>query len=47
MSKNFNAKLSPKYVKASIREKVGKPLFKLENMKGKVIGAYHSKDLKV
>jgi transposase InsO family protein len=42
----FMAKLSPKYEKAIIAEKVSTDVYILKNMKGKSLGKWHSCDLK-
>ena len=44
--KNFNAKLSPLFVKARIREKIGNHYYILEDLTGKLIGTYHGKDIR-
>lgn len=45
-SQNFNAKLSPAFLKARIREKVGNNYYLLEDLGGKLIGTYHAKDIR-
>lgn len=45
-SKRINAKLCPKFTKAKIRKIIGSSLYELEDMNGKVIGIFHSKDFK-
>ncbi|XP_065362048.1 uncharacterized protein LOC135955618 [Calliphora vicina] len=45
--KRFNAKFAPMFVKAKVREKLGNHYYKLEDMEGKLIGTFHSKDLKL
>lgn len=47
VEKRFNAKLSPLFVKAKIKEKVGHNYYILEDLQGKVIGTYHGKDLRL
>lgn len=44
--KNFNAKLSPIFLKAKIKEKVGQHYYILEDMTGKIIGTFHAKDIR-
>ncbi|XP_046808357.1 uncharacterized protein LOC124420191 [Lucilia cuprina] len=46
MKKNFNAKLSPLFVKARIREKLGNHYYVLEDLQGKLVGTYHGKDIR-
>lgn len=45
-SKAFNAKLAPKYMKARIHSKIGNNLYQLEDLKGKILGVFHAKDLR-
>lgn len=45
--KLFNAKLAPKYIKARVHSLVGNNLYKLTNLQDKIIGVFHSKDLRV
>lgn len=47
LSKHFNAKLAPKFGKCRIKEVVSDGRVILEDLNGKLIGLYHSKDLKV
>lgn len=42
----FVAKFAPRFQKARIREILGKNRYLLENLNGKILGTYHSKDLK-
>ncbi|XP_037824418.1 uncharacterized protein LOC119612660 [Lucilia sericata] len=44
--KRFNAKLSPLFIKARIRENVGNNYYILEDLQGKIIGTYHGKDIR-
>ena len=44
--KNFNAKLSPLFVKCRIKEKLGKHYYSVEDFQGKLVGTYHAKDLR-
>lgn len=44
--KKFNAKLSPMFIKARVREKVGNNYYVLEDLQGKLDGTYHSKDIR-
>lgn len=44
--KNFMAKLSPKYEKAIIAEKISSDVFLLKSLRGKDLGKWHSVDLK-
>lgn len=43
--KKFNAKLSPKFLRAKIIEKIGNVAFRCEDEKGRNIGVYHLKDM--
>lgn len=45
-AQNFNAKLAPKWVKCRIKRKVGSSSYLLENLNGKEIGIFHTKDFK-
>lgn len=45
-TKGISAKLSPKFLKMRIRKVIGNQLYELEDMNGKRIGIYHSKDLR-
>lgn len=45
--KHFNAKFAPKFSKCKVREILGNSRFLLEDLDGKVVGTYHSKDLKL
>lgn len=44
--KRFNAKLSPLFLKARIKEKVGNHYYILEDLEGKILGTYHGKDIR-
>lgn len=44
--KQFNAKFAPKFEKCRVKEVLADNRLVLENLKGKVIGTYHSKDVK-
>lgn len=44
--KGFNAKLAPLFVKAKVREKLGKNYYILEDQDGKLVGTFHAKDLR-
>lgn len=44
--KKFNAKLSPVFLKAIIREKLGSHYYILEDEHGKLIGTFHGKDIR-
>lgn len=46
-SKNFCAKFAYLFVKAKIKEKLGSNCYKLEDEKGKDLGVYSAKDLKL
>lgn len=46
LEKRFNAKLAPLFVKAKIREKLGKHYYVLEDLDGKVVGTFHAKDIR-
>lgn len=46
MEKNFNAKLSPVFIKARIREKLGNHYYVLEDLQGKLVGTFHGKDIR-
>ncbi|CAK1587301.1 unnamed protein product [Parnassius mnemosyne] len=45
-NKNFMAKLSPKYEKAVISEKVSADVYILKSLRGKLLGTWHTSDLK-
>ncbi|KAG7305634.1 hypothetical protein JYU34_009728 [Plutella xylostella] len=45
-SKNFMAKLAPKFEKAVITEKVSSDVYMLKSLRGKDLGKWHSVDLK-
>lgn len=47
MLKNFNAKFSPKFAKCRIKEILANNRLLLEDLKGKEVGVFHSKDIKV
>lgn len=44
--RRFNAKLSPMFVKARVKKKLGNCYFVLEDLEGKNVGTYHGKDIK-
>ena len=44
-TKQFSAKLAPKFNKCRIRRKVGNVNYELVNLDGKVLGIYHAKDI--
>lgn len=44
--KKFNAKLSPMFIKARIKEKLGNSYYILEDMDGRSSGTYHAKDIR-
>lgn len=44
--KNYMAKLSPKYEKAVISEKLSTDVYMLKNLRGKNLGKWHSSDIK-
>ncbi|XP_075157646.1 uncharacterized protein LOC142230912 [Haematobia irritans] len=44
--KQFNAKLSPIFVKATIKEKIGNNYYVLADEYGKIVGTYHAKDIR-
>ena len=44
--KNFNAKLSPVFIKARVREKLGNHYYILEDFSGKLVGTFHAKDIR-
>lgn len=46
MAKNFSAKLSPIFLKARIREKLGNHYYVLEDLQGKLVSTYHGKDIR-
>lgn len=46
MEKHFNAKLSPVFLKARVREKLGSHYYVLEDMTGKLVGTFHAKDIR-
>lgn len=45
--KSFNAKLAPVFIKAKVKEKLGRHYYVLEDMDGKLMGTYHGKDIKL
>lgn len=45
-AKNFNAKLSPLFLRAKVKEKIGNNYYILEDSNGKVLGTYHAKDIR-
>lgn len=45
-SKNINAKFSQKFVKGRIRKILGSNRYEIEDLAGKFVGVYHSKDLR-
>jgi hypothetical protein len=45
--RNFNAKFAPKFAKCRVREVLSDNRLLLEDLKGKVIGVHHAKDIKV
>lgn len=47
MEKSFNAKLSPVFLKARIREKLGSHYYVLEDLQGKLVGTFHAKDIRL
>lgn len=44
--KGISSSLNPVYVKCKVKEKIGSNTYRLENMLGKDIGVFSSKDLK-
>ncbi|XP_065356194.1 uncharacterized protein LOC135950587 [Calliphora vicina] len=46
MEKHFNSKLAPLFVKARVKEKLGRHYYALVNLEGKPIGTYHAKDIR-
>ncbi|XP_037813201.1 uncharacterized protein LOC119604578 [Lucilia sericata] len=42
----FNAKLSPLYIRARVKDKMGNCYYVLEDIDGKGVGTYHAKDMK-
>ncbi|XP_052854761.1 uncharacterized protein LOC128263706 [Drosophila gunungcola] len=44
--KNFNAKFARKFVMCRIRRPVGNHMYEVEDMRGKLCGVYHVKELK-
>ncbi|XP_023306863.2 uncharacterized protein LOC111688583 [Lucilia cuprina] len=45
--KNFNFKLAPLFIKSRVKEKVGSHYYVLEDLNGKVVGTFHSKDIRI
>lgn len=45
-SNNFNAKLAPKWLKCRIIKRIGNCYYEISDLKGKLIGTFHAKDLK-
>lgn len=46
LTKGFNAKLSPLFLKARVREKLGNHYYILEDLQGKLVGTFHAKDIR-
>ncbi|XP_075163006.1 uncharacterized protein LOC142235629 [Haematobia irritans] len=46
MEKGFNAKLSPVFLKARIRAKVGNQYYIVADLEGKDLGFFHAKDIR-
>lgn len=46
LAKHFNAKFAPKFGKSRVKEVISDNRILLEDLNGKVIGPYHSKDIK-
>uniref|UniRef100_A0A1I8NPH8 Integrase catalytic domain-containing protein n=1 Tax=Stomoxys calcitrans TaxID=35570 RepID=A0A1I8NPH8_STOCA len=44
--RGFNAKLSPTFVKAKVREKLGSHYYVLEDTEGRLVGTFHAKDIR-
>ena len=42
----YNAKLDLKFVKCKVRKKISSFLYELENLQGKRVGVYHTKDIR-
>lgn len=45
--KNFNAKLSPLFIKSRVREKLGSHYYLLEDLQGRTLGTFHAKDIRL
>lgn len=45
-TKNFNAKLCPRFIKARVKQKIGNCYYVLEDLDGENIATYHAKDIK-
>lgn len=45
-TKGFNSKLSPIFVKATVKQKLGNCYYVLEDIEGRGSGTYHAKDIK-
>lgn len=45
-SKSFNSKLAPKFAKCKVKSKVSDNRYLLEDLKGKELGTFHTKDIK-
>ncbi|XP_065369018.1 uncharacterized protein LOC135961445 [Calliphora vicina] len=44
--KHFNSKLAPLFIKSRVKEKLGNHYYVLEDCNGKLIGTFHSKDIR-
>ncbi|XP_046806230.1 uncharacterized protein LOC124419734 [Lucilia cuprina] len=47
MEKHFNSKLAPLFVKAKVKEKLGRHYYALVDLEDKPIGTYHAKDIRL
>lgn len=45
-AKSFNAKLSPKFIKATVLRPIGNVAYEVHDAKGKTLGVYHLKDIR-
>lgn len=46
VGRHFNAKLAPVFIKARIREILGRHYYILEDLQGKIVGTFHAKDIR-
>lgn len=47
LEKRFNTKLVPLFVRARVKEKLGKHYYSLVDLQNKPVGTYHAKDLRI
>ena len=44
---HFNHKLADKFTKCWVKNRVGNNMYEIEERRGKLVGIYHAKDLKL